>query len=925
MLKPTVLACICLSLLCTCLSARQTLQDPSTAWRTDTMACCLNIGHHIFLLEMEEEPGEQAVLSGSLDHRFVRREDFSLALLPDRYYWAGFRLYNGGKGADFLVSFPLDISEVYYYEMIGDSVVRGKAGNMIPDPDHVSFQFPGMVDHAFKTHLPAGASRKYYFRVQDRSGRIEKGFFSPSIRKPEQHYRRVVRYARETMFFAGAVGIFLLLNLLLYFYVRARPFLYYVLYLSSILFYGVYSSGMLKGLNLFGDLFAIKYYLRLNYYLISISYLAFIRSFLDLKHMLPAWDRAFQFLIYFAALMLTGSALYFALVRYNIALIDSVYGLYLIVAFLFILIFLGRLSRVKDVRAKFIFWGGLLIILGVVPTIYSLVFNVFGINNVVTVQAGLIGEMVVFSLGLAYSQAMNERSKQAAIRKQEVVEAKSRIYANVTHEFRTPLTVILGLAEQVRQQGNEKLQTWARAIERNGKTLLDLINQMLALSKAETGAESLIVKHADVVPFLKYVVESFQSYAESRQIDLTLECSAVTFVMDYDSNKLQKILSNLISNAIKFNRPGGRVEVRISGAGEGLEIVVTDTGMGIDPSELPHIFERYYQVQDGSAAGSGIGLTLVKTYVDLWNGQIGVDSKPGEGTTFHLRLPRKSPSAELARKTDTPDGPELTIDLLSTPPASQDDERPVILLVEDNRDVLLYLSEILEESYRLLTAADGQLGIHQAWKVIPDLIISDVMMPRKDGFEVCEALRQDERTSHIPIILLTAKADFNDRLGGLQSGADVYLTKPFRKSELLVQVNRLLAQRKALQSHYSQLALLPTTQFRVPEGEEGFLYRLQTVIEENLSDEDFGIQHICQALHISRMHLHRKVKALTDQSASQFIRNIRLQRAKDLLTGTELSVSEIAHRVGFRSSSYFSRSFTGFFQLSPSDFRQVNI
>ncbi|MEM6316641.1 MAG: two-component regulator propeller domain-containing protein [Bacteroidota bacterium] len=529
---------------------------------------------------------------------------------------------------------------------------------------------------------------------------------------------------------------------------------------------------------------------------------------------------------------------------------------------------------------------------------------------------------IAIAFGLIYTLYHFQLNRKLALaeanRLQELDAVKTKLYTNITHEFRTPLTIILGLVDEI-QSGYQR-QT--AAIKRNGKQLLQLVNQMLALSKLESGKEKVMLHQGDVVNFVGYVKESFQSYAATEGVELVLNSKVDRLLMDFDVEKLQLILSNLMANAIKFTPSGGTVSIALRQKESELYLTVSDTGPGIAAAVLPHIFDRYYQVETGMEnTGLGIGLTLVKEYVAMLEGQIDVTSELDKGTTFTVQLPIGRTAEKLsAAYFNAPIVPQAT---LNTPLSTQPSERPRLLLVEDSREVQQYLATVLANQYELSYADNGQTGIQQAFALVPDLIISDVMMPKKNGFELCSQLKKDERTSHIPIILLTAKADFEAKIEGLQFGADVYLTKPFAKKELLVQIQRLLKQRNALQAHYNQLALLPTTRYKVSDLEASFLYRTQTILEENLANGDFGIPQFCRALGISRMHLHRKLKALTNQSTSQYVQSIRIARAKDLLKSTELTVAEVAYRTGYKSPSQFSQVFAKVVGKSPSVWRKA--
>ena len=425
------------------------------------------------------------------------------------------------------------------------------------------------------------------------------------------------------------------------------------------------------------------------------------------------------------------------------------------------------------------------------------------------------------------------KEKQQHVEKlKELDQAKTKLYTNITHEFRTPLTVIQGLTDQIESEAlakNEKhIQANARIVKRNSLQLLALVNQMLDLRKLESGKLPINMVQGDVLIYLKYLLESFHSLAEAKDIRPHFLCEEKELVMDYDPEKLRHIVSNLLSNAIKFTEKGGDVYLMVKSEGvksEGntspltahssLCIQVKDTGMGIPGEKIPYIFDRFYQVEDDltrKAGGTGIGLTLTKELVKLLRGEIQVESEIGKGATFSVWLPiqRKAQSIKgippaLMQPIEIPQIEDELVQFAIRKPPSDSSERPLVLIIEDNKDVAYYIHSCLEADYELLTAADGQQGIDIAIENVPDIIISDVMMPEKDGLEVCEILKEDERTSHVPIVLLTAKADMESRLAGLKRGADAYLSKPFNKEELFIRLEKLLELRRELQARYSSL------------------------------------------------------------------------------------------------------------------------
>ena len=536
-----------------------------------------------------------------------------------------------------------------------------------------------------------------------------------------------------------------------------------------------------------------------------------------------------------------------------------------------------------------------------------------------------------------------------AERLKELDSVKTKLYTNITHEFRTPLTVILGMVKQVKAYPREWYSEGLQMIERNGRNLLHLVNQMLDLSKLEAGAMPVHLVQGDVIAFLKYVLESFHSLAKDKNIALQFQSDREEFVMDYDPEKLREIVSNLVSNAIKFTPEGGNVSVVVE-AGDlsnfqnltNLTLAISDTGFGIPEEKLPHIFDRFYQADDEAtrdAEGTGIGLALTKELVKLLGGEISVKSEMGKGTVFEVWLPvpltpkgepHPSKTAEISLENITAELPGSGSPFRGSGGIAGEGNNPLtiqppnhLLIVEDNPDVVRYLQSILSGTYKLQVAANGRLGIEKAIETIPDIIISDVMMPEADGFELCETLKKDERTSHIPIILLTAKADAASRLEGLDCGADAYLAKPFDQEELLVRLRKMVELRKRLQERYRNASILPATpETRELQIEDAFMKKVHDILEAHLGDENYGVSDLCKALGMSRAQLYRKLHALTDQPIGHYLRSLRLHKAKDLLVTTKLLVSEIAYEVGFRDPSYFTRAFTEEFGENPSEVRK---
>jgi len=552
--------------------------------------------------------------------------------------------------------------------------------------------------------------------------------------------------------------------------------------------------------------------------------------------------------------------------------------------------------------------------------------------------------MIMVAAYFAYRFQLRRRlAEKEAYRLQELNTFKSRLFTNITHEFRTPLTVILGTTDQLKTDGEAENPEHKKAklnlIARNGERLLRLVNQILDLAKIENNSFQFNYVQGDVLPYLRYLTESLQSMADFQEVKLSIEASDHEIVMDYDPERLLQIVHNLLSNAIKFTPSGGNVTLRAAKTSAALHISVEDTGIGIAPEDLPFLFDRFYQVKQPDNAptnSTGIGLALTKELVQRMGGTIMVQSEPGQGTAFTAiwHITNLAPIISSDTGSDNPDSAKAVFSnsfRAITSPIALETELPSLLIIEDNPDVVAFLTTCLQRTYQLDFAFNGKQGIEKALETVPDLIISDVMMPEKDGFQVCECLKNDLRTSHIPILLLTAKTEMESRIIGLQSGADAYLAKPFNQQELLLTLRNLLLMRRALQARYGkqQRAEVPETPaFPEPVGntqifelEDAFVQKLRQHIEDNLSQSDLSMEDVSREMTMSYQTLHRKITALTNLSPVQFIRLVRMSKARTLLQTTRLPISEIAYAVGFNDAKYFSRVFTEEFGKPPSTMR----
>ena len=527
----------------------------------------------------------------------------------------------------------------------------------------------------------------------------------------------------------------------------------------------------------------------------------------------------------------------------------------------------------------------------------------------------------------------------------EVDRIKSNFFTNVSHEFRTPLTLIMGPSDNIiKSSSGEEIKKEAETIRRNAGRLLRLINQLLDLSKLDEKKLKLHAAEANIISFIKGIVMSFEAFAERKDLTLSIQASKNNISLYFDRDKMEHIITNLLSNAIKFTSKGGYITVKIIEKDEDtLLIKIKDTGIGISESEIPKLFDRFYQVDSSQTReyeGSGLGLSLTKELVELHHGTISVESKVGNPKTgkagwteFTIELPRGEyhlTEDEILKKPETIEihdlpEPEVIENPVSVQEETQkaeenNNDKTIILIVEDNKDVREYIREILNNDYCVEEAINGEQGVRKAERIIPDLIVSDIMMPKMDGNQLTRILKNEEKTSHIPIILLTAKCEQESRIEGLETGADDYLTKPFDTEELRIRIKNLIENRRKLQEKFRRGGPAPFREVKhFGRLDQNFIDKLNKIIDEHLSEEEFSIEDLGKGVNMSRSQVHRKLTALTGKSPSLYMRSLRLAKASELIRAQTGNISEIAYSVGFSSPAYFTRCFKEEFGFPPSD------
>lgn len=533
-----------------------------------------------------------------------------------------------------------------------------------------------------------------------------------------------------------------------------------------------------------------------------------------------------------------------------------------------------------------------------------------------------------------------------AKKQRELENIKSRFFANLSHEFRTPLTLIRGpIEELINGNAVNNKEEYYDLIRRNSEKLQELIDQLLELTQLENASIPVKAKQENLVKFLRGMFYSFESLAKQKNINISFNSSIDYLICWIDTDKLEKIINNLLSNAFKFTQAKGEISISFNqqaiNGNEYAIVKVSDTGIGIPKDKLQNIFNRFYQVDDSSRkkyGGSGIGLALVKELVDLHKWEIEVQSEIEKGTEFTLKIPlsdsylddnqkileaateRSSPEKSETVSVEQIDDIEKEIEQEIIENNKLLGDKPSLLVVEDSEDVRSYLKSLLKNQYNIYEAINGEDGFKKASEVMPDLIISDVMMPSMNGMEFCKKIKTDWQTSHIPVILLTAKASPESRIEGLETGADDYLTKPFSSKELLVRVKNLLEQRKNLREKFNKEIKVEPASIAVNAIDNEFLEKAFTVAEKNLSNTEFNSEAFAKEMFVSRSQLHRKLLAITSQAPGEFIRSFRLKKAASLLLEKRLSVTQIAFEVGFSSPSHFTKAFRQQFNCLPTEF-----
>lgn len=531
-----------------------------------------------------------------------------------------------------------------------------------------------------------------------------------------------------------------------------------------------------------------------------------------------------------------------------------------------------------------------------------------------------------------------KRTQKKILKEKEIYEQEQKIkldlmkfqfFTNISHEFRTSLTLILTPLETlIKQQSDMVLKKKLDSIYQNAHLLLSLVNQLLDFRKLEIKGEKVLFKTGNIIQFIKDIYLQFKELSTTKNIDFTLETSVDYLLINYDHDMMYKIINNLLSNAFKFTPQNGHIQLTVNKADrndkEYIMIEVSDTGCGIDEKDLPHIFERFYQIKDDNApAGSGIGLHLVKEYARLHNGDITVSSQINIGSTFTVYIPVDLPKTndknhqEEEEKNGTGEG-----DII--PDTKEKDDRKKLLVVEDNDEFRNYLTEQLSECYRVIDAPNGEEAEKLILSEYPDLIISDLMMPKMDGIELCQRVKSNIQTSHTPFILLTARTSDESKMEGYEAGADSYISKPFSFELLCIRIKKLIEQQENRKMLFHKTIEITPSSITTTSLDEELVRKALNFVEENIDNPEYSIEDLSKDLGLSKTHLNRKLQSIVDLTPLQFIRSIRLKRAAQLLTNSQYNINEISYMVGFNTLKYFNSHFKEEFQMTPSQYREKN-
>ena len=913
-----------------------------------------NLERHLLIYEENENENSPLDILKKPNYEFKKRDQFPRNLNPDKHYWGKISLQTQDSLLNWYLNFEdrwigppawnKSNGKVDVYGFVNDNLIFHKKTGVNYSPQERDVKSSWVLNKVSLSELPVNTTVDFVIHIVGNDFGMPP-YFNLTARSPDQRYYHKIYHFNDSfnIFMFGVTFIIFLYHLLQYLYLKDKVILWFTTWLFFVMITHAMAIGLIIG--------KISQY-RLIFWLlfangIFYTFWYFGRSFINSKTKFPKTDLAI--IIFTSLVVLEIFAILIYIVFFNGKARFGMIGIHFEMM-LFYTICSSIISIIlcfkKDLFARYFgigsVIGSLFLIIG---NLWSLGIIGFPLNFMDPYATGMFLQIVIYSFGIAYRKQVLDKTFQKEIlaaqetkaeieRIKDLDEIKTRFFANISHEFKTPLTLIKGpLKRAIKSMHSDEdsislSKKSLDVITNNTERLQKLIDQLLELSKIESGAIYLQLKHGKLISFLRSKVELFEGMAERKNISLRCSYPEEFDQAVYDEDKLEKIVSNLLSNAIKFTPKGGSVTVAINHDNRFLTMEITDSGKGIDETEISKIFDRFYRGESNEATGTGIGLSLTKEMVDLHGGKINVSSTKKVGTKFKVvlpitikDLPRTNNLAILEEDTmaEKESGIPMSESIHDENLTKEENhDKPVVLIVEDNRELIDFIEEILEGQYSILKAEDGQVGEEIALEKIPDVVISDVMMPKKNGYELCHALKSNDKTNHIPVIMLTAKGEQEHKMEGLQQGANAYLTKPFDDDELIITIKNLIESRDNLWQHFKSMDMFLVNEMDINTLEDKFLQEVFQIIKENMDNENFKVDDIAYKVGFSRSQLHRKLKALLDKSANQLIVEIRMNEAYRLLKSRANTVSQVAYSVGYSNLSYFTKRFKEKFGVLPS-------
>jgi signal transduction histidine kinase/DNA-binding response OmpR family regulator len=854
---------------------------------------------------------------------------------PDAFYWYCFRI-NQKTDAQILYFLTFISDESDFYIPLKKGYKKYKTGTFIKK-GKITYD----IEQASSLSLSANSidfSKPFYFNKKpiSEAGKMSiKESFGVILVDHKSIIGDMIREISSTKylsFFSSITFISCLFFLISYIISKDKNFLNYSLYLLFVT--GIYAPKTPFTFSMLNNLHPMLYHYVNHLSIIGASffYFYFVYGILKFK---TEHKKLYIFSNYFLLIIIL-----FAAINLIISITNPYLNYRIQVFFIFRVLF-GSITLIvfiylfyirKDFISKIVLISSFLLIIGNITSIITA-------NGLYFLNTVLI-EILIFSGIVSYNNKITAKNRIKSLfelenereLKKELIQldkAKSHFFSNISHELRTPLTLISGTIQNklINKDLSQKDRTDFGLVLNNSNRMSELVDQLLDISKIEAGSMTLSLQKVKPIQLINAILKDFEYIAGLKNINFLTYLNNHNKEGWLDRDALYKIVTNLISNAIKYTPDDGTVICNAYIKKNKLFVDLKNTGEGLTKEQQQLVFKRFYQTHN-SQSGAGIGLALVNELVKLHEGTITVDSKPEEWTSFNLTI---SLDKVIKNATIRKEDSDVTASFLSIKETAdisinepkfhnKKEELPILLIIEDNKDLNSLLQDSFKDQYQVISAQNGEEGYQIAIKHIPDIIISDIMMPKKDGIVLTNELKVDERTSHIPIILLTAKAGEENELSGLKTGADDYMTKPYNQKILTAKVNNLLTIRKKMQLRYSQEVYLIPKDIAITPIDKNFLTRIQKVMDQQLIEPSFTVEKFSKTLGMSRMQLHRKLKALTGLTSSEFIRSQRLKLSTQLLKNSDTNVSQVGYAVGFNDHSYFTKCFKEMYQCTPSEY-----